>query len=841
MLSAFPRGRSARLFARFSGLSIWPTIILLMFAFRFIGAANAASVRGVVTDISGARVKGATVALLNKGQVTGSAVSGADGSYQILTGLTGRFFIVVSAKNFRQLETPGFYAGRLDSIERNMVLEPAWVRESIVVTATGTPTPQAQTSSATSVLGAVDLATRDDMVSALRLMPGTASVQIGQRGSQGSLFIRGGDSDDNKVLVDGVSAGDLGGRFDFGTHTTTGVERAEVYRGPNSNLYGADAASGVVSLTTPRGTTSFPSLFLAADGGNFYTSHEEAQLAGSYNKFDYLGAFSWFQTDNDLPNDQYHVATSAGNFGWQPNGTTQIRGTVHWGVSSVGVPNAWNFYHVTDEATQKDQDLYVGGSIDNQTTADFHNFVRYGLARKREQFSLWTQSGSGDFDAFGDSLGYPVTITGANGYSTSGQAVLDYAQTYPFQDQLVSNRDDVVYQGTYRFTPHLSALAGFRFEDERGVQNVPSYATHDVTERTNYDYLAGVQGDFKGRFFYTLGGSLQHYSLFGVQTSPRAGVTYYALKPRHGVFSGTRVLFNFGDAVREPTLTDENGSLYRFLEQNGDQAIAAQLHIGPLAAPTVRTYEGGFEQAFLRQRIIFRTSYFHNQFGKQIEYVGGRLLPDLVPGLTPDEQQELIDALGFYYTNDYGLTVNTQAFRAQGVEATVEGGIGANIFLRGGYTYLDAVVQHSFNSDNEALAGGFAPTYNGIPIGAISPLTGARPFRRPPHTGFFTATYATSKVAVQFASAFVSRSDDSTYLEYADANGGNSLLLPNRNLDYGFAKLDLGGSYQLYSWLSLYGQADNLTNDQHIAPLGYPSLPMNFRAGLKVALGKGSR
>ncbi len=841
MPSVFPRDQSVCPFAHPPSPSIRSTVILLILAIRFIGVANAASVRGVVTDISGARVKGATVALLNKGQVTGSAVSGADGSYQVLTGLAGRFYIVVSAKDFRQLETPGFYAGRLDSIERNMVLEPEWVRESIVVTATGTPTPQAQTSSATSVLGPVDLATRDDMVSALRLMPGTASVQIGQRGSQGSLFIRGGDSDDNKVLVDGVSAGDLGGRFDFGTHTTTGVEKAEVYRGPNSNLYGADAASGVISLTTPRGTTSFPSLFLAADGGNFFTSHEEAQLAGSYNKFDYLGAFSWFQTANDLPNDRYHVATSAGNFGWQPSGTTQIRGTVHWGVSSVGVPNAWDFYHVTDQATQKDQDLYVGASIDNQTTADFHNFVRYGLARKREQFSLWTQSGSGAFDAFGDSLGYPVTITGANGYFTGGQAVLDYAQTYPFQDQLVSNRNEVVYQGTYRFTPHLSALAGFRFEDERGVQDVPSYATHDVTERTNYDYLAGVQGDFKDRFFYTLGGSLQHYSLFGVQTSPRAGVTYYALKPRHGIFSGTRVLFNFGDAVREPTLTDENGSLYRFLQQNADPSVAAQLHIGPLAAPTVRTYEGGFEQAFLSQRIIFRTSYFHNQFGKQIEYVGGRLLPDLVPGLTPEEKQELIDALGFYYQNDYGLTVNTQAFRAQGVEATVEGGIGANIFLRGGYTYLDAVVQHSFDGDNEALAGGFAPTYNGIPIGAISPLIGARPFRRPPHTGFFTATYATSKVAVQFASAFVSRSDDSTYLEYADAYGGNSLLLPNRNLDYGFAKLDLGGSYQLYSWLSLYGQADNLTNNQHIAPLGYPSLPFNVRAGLKVALGKGSR
>jgi iron complex outermembrane receptor protein/vitamin B12 transporter len=210
----------------------------------------------------------------------------------------------------------------------------------------------------------------------------------------------------------------------------------------------------------------------------------------------------------------------------------------------------------------------------------------------------------------------------------------------------------------------------------------------------------------------------------------------------------------------------------------------------------------------------------------------------LIPNLTPDQQQALIAALGFYYADDYGLTVNTEAFRAQGVESTVESGIGRYIFLRGGYTYLDGVVQQSFNSDNEALAGGSGPTYNGIPIGAISPLKGARPFRRPPHTGFFTASYTARKFAVQFASAFVSRSDDSTYLEYADASGGNSLLLPNRNLDHGFAKVDIGGTYQLLWWLSIYGQAENLTNNQHIAPIGYPSLPTNVRVGLKLQLGK---
>jgi len=834
-VSASLRGRSVRILSR----AFLPVFAAILFT-AFATLCQAASIHGVVTDASGAKVTGANVVLLSNGKEVATAVSMADGSFQILTGSTGRFFLVVSAKSFRQLQTPGFYAGQLDNIERNVVLEPEWVRESIVVTATGTPTPQAQTSAATSVLGPLDLALQNDLVSALRLMPGTFVVQDGQMGGQTSLFVRGGDSDANKILVDGVSAGDLGGRFDFGPLSTTAVESAEVYRGPNSSLYGADAASGVVSLTTPHGTTSFPSLLFHGDGGTLITSREELELAGAHNKFDYLGAFSWLQTANDLPDDEYHVATTAANVGWQPNGNTQIRATLHYGVDATGVPNTWDFYHVADQATEKDQDIFMSASIDNQTTADFHQSVRYGLTRKREQYDLWQMSGGGDFDAYGDSLGDVVTITGANGTTATGQAVLDYAQTYPYQYQLASNLDQISYQGDYRFTPHLTALGGFHYENERGLESVPSYATHEVAGRTNFDYLAAVHGDFKDRFFYTLGGSVERYSLFGTQLSPRAGVSFYAVRPRKGVLSGTRILFNFGDAVREPALTDQFGSLYAFLVANGYQSVAQQLNIGPLAAPAVRTYEGGGEQGFFSDRLMLRASYFHNQYGREIEYVGGVLLPNLIPGLTAAEKQQLETALGYYYTDDYGLAVNTQAYRAQGIESTVEGGIGRNIFLRGGYTYLDAVVQRSFDSDNEALTGGYAPTYNGIPIGAISPLVGARPFRRAPHTGFFTATYAERKFSAIFTSAFASRSDDSTYLEYADEYGGNSLLLPNRNLDHGYAKLDLGGSYNLLSWLGIYGQAENLLNERNIAPIGYPSLPITIRGGLRLQWGIGA-
>ena len=796
---------------------------------------HAASVRGVVTDGTGAKVTGASVSLVSNGTVVASSVSSSDGSFQLTTGSAGRFFLVVTAKSFRQLQTPDFYAGQFDSIERNLVLEPAWVRESIVVTATGVPTPQPQTSEATTVLSTVDLALRTDFASVLRLMPGTEVVPEGQMGAQTSLFVRGGGSVDSKILLDGVDAGDLGNQIDFGPLSTTAVESAEVYRGPDSNLFGAGAETGVVSLTTPHGTTSFPSLLFEGDAGNLSTSREQLQIAGAHEKLDYLGAFSWLQTANDLPNDEYHVATTAANLGWALNSNTQVRATLHYGVDAVGNPNAWDFYHVADNATEKDQDIFFAGSISNQTTASLRNAVRYGLTRKREQISLWNTSGTHesylDYCFGPGTLGNTVTITGANGYSATGQAVLDCST---FRAQYVNNRDQAGYQGDITITPHLSGLAGFQYEDERGSQPGSGYYT--PVARTNYFVPLAVHGDFKQRFFYTLGGSLEHYSLFGFQASPRAGLNYYLLRPRSGVFSGTRILFNFGKAIREPKLTDQDDSLYSFLEKYNPSAIQT-LHIGQLAAPTMRTYEGGVEQAFLSQHIVFKASYFHNEFGKEIEYVGLDLVPALLPNLTPTQQQQLEQILQANFA--YELTINSEAFRAQGVETSVESGIGRNLFLRGGYTYLDAVVQRSFTNDDQTLLGPI-PTFDGVPVGPYAPLEGARPFRRAPHTGYLTATYAAKRFSGVFSSAFASRSDDSTYLEGEDAFGSNSLLLPNRNLDYGYAKVDLGASFQVLPWLDVFAQGENLLDNQHIAPIGYPSLPFTIRTGLRLRWGPGS-
>ena len=301
------------------------------------------------------------------------------------------------------------------------------------------------------------------------------------------------------------------------------------------------------------------------------------------------------------------------------------------------------------------------------------------------------------------------------------------------------------------------------------------------------------------------------------------------------MFSGTRILFNFGDAVREPSLTDQFYSLYNFLQTYGGQKTIEQMHISSIQAPTARTYEGGLEQSLLSEHLIFKASFFHNQFGRQIEYVGWDLIPALLPNLTATQQNALKQEL--QADGAFELTLNTEAYRALGVETTLESGIGRYLFLRGGYTYLDAVIQRSYTNDDVGLLGP-VPTYNGIPIGTYSPLVGARPFRRPPHTGFFSASYSRSRLTLLLNTAFASRSDDSTFLGGYDETGGNSLLLPNRNLDHGYAKVDLGGSVRLRDWLGVYAQAENLTNNQHIAPIGFVSLPTSVRVGLKFQWGR---
>jgi vitamin B12 transporter len=825
------------------------TCLLALLLFVPFSPARAAIVHGTVTDPLGAPISRATVALLKNGQVIAQSSTNADGTYRVTTSAGGRFYVLVSAGTFKQVSTQAFFAGPVDGHEEDIVLEPAVVRQEIVVTATGTPTPQAQVSASVSVQHNPEFRDRINLADPLRQVPGVFVVQQGQYGGLTSLFVRGGNSNSNQVNLDGVPIEDIGGVFDFANVGTMGVEKFELYRGPNSVLYGSDAASSVINLTTSRGSTSFPSLIFEGDDGNLTTFRNQLQLGGTHNKLDYYGGFSAFQSANDIPLDEYHDYTAVGNLGYALGASTQLRGTVRNSVSAVGTPGAIDFYGIPNAGKQSDQDTYVGASIENQTSGSWHNLVRYGLTRKREEDTNFYPAGipitttQGGYTST-NFYGYAVLIQGANGYSTSGQALLNYSGVYPNHSELVSNRDQLYFQSDYRFTPHIVGLVGFRFEDERGAEKSPAYGIDHTIERANYDYTAQIQGDFRNRVYYTLGGGVEKNQLYGTVGTPHIGLAYYPVRPGHGVLHGTKIKASFAQGYKEPSLAAQFGSLYDFLlgQAGGAQAIQ-QFHVNPIGAEDSRTYEAGGEQSFLNERGVLRVSYFHNQFRNQIESVPAAEVPTLLPNLTPTEQHQL----EAFLANGVGIDLNSQSFRAQGVESEVEYTLLHDLFLRGGYTYLDAVVQRSFTSDslspsyNTGPPGGPVPPFSHIPIGAFSPLRGARPFRRPPHTGFLSVNYNGTRWGAQFTGAFVSRSDDSTFLAGDDLGGGNSLLLPNRNLDHGYAKLDARASFQVRQWIGVYAQFDNLTNNQQIGPIGYPALPFTYRFGLRLAIGHSHR
>ncbi len=795
----------------------------------FAVSAHAVIVRGTITDPLGAAVPGARVLLIQNKQTAGSAVSGADGSFEIRSTASGRFVLLGSASTFTAGLGQSFYGGRTDVVTHNVSLEIASVTAQVTVTATGIPTPIAQASSAISLVPFSALGTRVGVIDDLRQSPGVNVVQVGQYGGVSSLFVRGGNSDANKVMIDGITSEDVGGRFDFGTVSSTAQDGLELYRGPNSVLYGSDAGASVVNLTMPRGATPKPVLNYSGDAGNFHTYRNEVTLSGAHARLDYYGAFSRFDSSNSIPLDRFHVSTSAANLGYNITGNTSLRFTIRDGVSGTGVPNAHGFYGVSADGRQSDQDLYSGATIENRNN-NWHNLVRYGIARKREQLAQFQAPGEllmvpSSFGSYPDYYGNEVTLRGANGYSATGRASFLAGTTFPTGNDQSSLRDELYFQSDYTFTPHLIGLFGFRYENERGSFNNPASFQFEKIKRTNFQYTLQFQGDFFNRVFYSMGGAIERNNLYGTAGTPRFGLAWVPVRPGSGLLQGTKLRANAATGVQEPSLSTQFTSLYQQLSDAGATDLIAAYHVQPVQALRSRTFDLGIDQNIFGHALILKAGYFHNQFSHQIDYVDTGTLLNVFNIDTSTAQL-------------FGALLNTLAYRAQGFEGELQFAPTNRILLRGGYTYLASLVEQSFSTD--AAANGTSaenPNLPGVPIGSSYPLVGQRPFRRPPQTGFFAAQYTSPKFSAALKGAFASRSDDSTFLSFADETGGNTLLLPNRNLDFGYAKLDAYGTFAATRHITAFAELGNLLSQQHIGPIGFPSLPFTFRTGLKVRLG----
>ena len=529
-------------------------------------------IRGRVTDPLGKGLQGARVQLVEGGKVVAMAYANPDGTFELSSGDAGRFTLLGSAGGYLPGIGTDFYGGSTDVVLQDVVLSTTTVQQQISVSATDIPTPVPQLTAPVTLVPDAALATRQDLLDELRQSPGVFVAQTGQAGSVTSLFVRGGNSTANLVTVDGMPAEDVGGTFDFGNVSATGVSHLEVYRGPDSAVYGTDAGAGVVAISTPRGITLKPVLDYTGDAGNLHQYENAVTVGGTLQKLDYLAGFDRQNTSNALPNDEFHDTTAVANVGYDFNGSTDVRFTIRNSDAAVGLPGPYGFYGLTTSGKQGDQDLYATGSVEHTTEGSWHNLVRYGIARKREQAAYFGDVGNpitfqSSYGPYTEYFGNVVTIRGANGYAATGQAAI-----LTGNDDQASNRDQLYYQSDWSPSRHFNALFGFRYDNERGVFNDAAYGEHEVTQRTNFEYNLQFQGEFFSRLFYSFGGAVEKNHLYGIAGTPRIGLAFVAKRPGPGWLRGTRLRFNGATGVQEPTLALEYFSLYDQLLQAGDTA-----------------------------------------------------------------------------------------------------------------------------------------------------------------------------------------------------------------------------------------------------------------------------
>ncbi len=555
-----------------------PNFLLLFFL--FLSAAFAADLRVKVVDPHSAAVAGAQVSIYRQGESVPVQVRSTSGDGEVVFHLDG-------ATGLRtQVLAPGFAAawgdvGPSSSSPVLVRLQVAAASETVVVTATRTLAPAQETASSVTLLSGDTIETMQpaSFADALRFLPGAVVNVAGQRGGLGSLFVEGGDSRYNKVLVDGVPVNDPGGTFNGATVPLAEADRVEFLRGAQSTLYGSDAMTSVVQVFSRNGTTAIPELRFGADGGNFGTAHGFASVAGARSRFDYDAFADQFQTNGQGPNADYTNALQGGNFGVQVNQRVLFRLRARHSNSRTGVPGEWDFNGQRLLAPDLDQ------------LARANNFL-----------------GSAELLISGPSrwqhrlTGYEYNTRRLNQDTISDRSCDAPPFDCPFSSSAHINRAGFLYQGDYTPRSWAQTTVGYEFEDENGsisfAQPVPrlNHAAY-IQQRLIWERLTALAGV---RYV--------HNETFGDKAVPRVALTLLALKGRH-VLSGTRLRFSYATGIKEPRFEEAFAS---------GQGIISNSN---LKAEENRAFEAGFEQAWFGGKYTVSGVYFNNQFHNQINFV----------------------------------------------------------------------------------------------------------------------------------------------------------------------------------------------------------------------------
>lgn len=442
------------------------------------------------------------------------------------------------------------------------------VSENIVVSASLAPETEPAVSAPVTVITRqqIEKSGKTTVLELLREVPGVDIVQIGGPGKVASVFLRGANSTQTLLLIDGVRVNrpDFAG-YDLSALSTEDVERIEIARGPFSALYGSDAIGGVISIFTRPGSKTPAGSATAALGNKAF--HEETLFASGG-----TGDFTVSLSGRDVfdAGDTIDVGgTSVNHDSWRDrNGSAHLEWTPSDGFGAgLEVSRMFARSDIPSDGAnptpQRETDLA-------QTTwiAPIH----WKISEENSvQASLSSVEANPTFSDPRGAFGYTNSSTVA---ITRGARVLD---TWDLPGNTLSA------QASYEASKvHLTDSFGTELNDAR--IHTWGMALEDQVALVPEKLLAvaGIRYD--------------HHSAFGSATSPRISLVYQ-------VTSDDSLRASFGTAFRAPAI----GELYYPFSGNAD-----------LQPEKSRSYDVGYTRRAGKTELDL--SLFRNDIRDLIEY-----------------------------------------------------------------------------------------------------------------------------------------------------------------------------------------------------------------------------
>ena len=437
--------------------------------------------------------------------------------------------------------------------------------DPVVVTATRVATPAEQLGVSLNVVTEDDFKTYHytTVDEALRNVPGVEIRRSGSYGKASSISIRGANSNQVQVLVDGVRVkSPTLGQVDLSDLSRDLIDRIEIIRGPQSTLYGADAIGGVINIITKKGKGPFQAS-VQQEAGNYDTLRSRIQASGAWKSFDYSLSASHFESNGQFQNDGSNVNALNGRLGVSLPLDSSLSFIIRYNKSDIGVPVKGVF----PGPQPIDPIINPNAKQQSETTVML-------LEAKTRPVTWWESTAR--ISRYENNAGF--------------QDPADPGVTFDFPtfSQINVERREAEWLNSIHLGPWSTSTVGLGYRHEEG-DNKGTFRTARHVPSIFFEQ----QLRFFERLFLTGGFRNEDDSVFGSATTQRGSLAFVVKE------TGTRIRGGAGTGFRAPTFND------LFFPDFGNPDLQPERSM---------SYDAGVDQKLWQGRIRLGLTYFRNEF-----------------------------------------------------------------------------------------------------------------------------------------------------------------------------------------------------------------------------------